>query len=130
MQPVSLLFSRSSKAIRSVMRTNSLCKNATSMVSVSKVFSVPMDFSGIQQGMDLCRTNIIIGHSLASPMIAGLPSMGGLGNDGSALTLATEVWMKTQILPARARLIKIFEELFALAGYETEIIIENYKLFI
>jgi len=87
--------------------------------------SVPMDFSGIQQGMDLCRTNIIIGHSLASPMIAGLPSMGGLGNDGSALTLATEVWMKTQILPARARLIKIFEELFALAGYETEILVKD-----
>lgn len=85
--------------------------------------SVPMDFSGIEKGLDICTKNIIRGHALPSPMIAGDPSTGGLGNDGTALDIATDVWMKQQIIPVRKKLLKIFENLFELAGYPGEITI-------
>ena len=90
--------------------------------------SVPIDFAALEQGMNLCRQNIILGHSLSSPLVAGLPAVGGLGDSGIALNVATEIFMTKQILPVRRKLIKIFEELFKLAGYDTTITVIDSKI--
>jgi hypothetical protein len=84
-----------------------------------------MDSGGIQGYLDMVRQNIIIANSLTSPSIIGLPTIAGLGDNGGQLDTAYKLYFRNELLPVQNKVKSIFEDLFAKAGFETEIIIEN-----
>jgi hypothetical protein len=92
--------------------------------------SVPIDSAGIEGFLNIARQNIMLAHNIPSPSIVGLPNSTGFNASGEELAVAYTTWFNVNILPVQNKVKTIFEKLFALSGYETELIIENYKLFI
>lgn len=91
--------------------------------------SVPMDSAGIEGFLNIARQNIMLAHSVPSPSILGLPNSTGFNSSGEELVAAYNNFFNVNILPDQIKIKLIFEKLFALSGYDTEIIVENYKMF-
>lgn len=87
--------------------------------------SNPLEASGVQGFLDMWRQNIIIANSLTSPTIIGLPGGASIGGDGGTIETAYKTYFDNELLPVQNTVKNIFEEIFLLAGYPTEITIEN-----
>ena len=90
--------------------------------------SVPIDSTGIEGFLKITREDIMLAHAIPSPSVIGLPNSTGFSSSGEELSTAYSNFFNINILPDQNKIRLIFEKLFAMAGYETEIIIENYTL--
>lgn len=115
-------------------------KNMTGSSQTAKIFMIRQDnekqvtwtpmaqiltAEGMQGFLDMFRQNIIIANSLTSPTIIGLPAGASLAGDGNTIDAAYKMYFDSELLPVQNFVKGVFEKLFRLAGYDTEIIINN-----
>lgn len=83
------------------------------------------DVSGLREDLAEARQSIIIAHNLPSPVIIGLPGGASLSGDANTINSAYLQYFNNEVLPDQHKIKKVFERLFAAAGYPTEINIVN-----
>ncbi len=88
------------------------------------VLNVDINVEGLEKINVISNQKIMIACNVTNPTVLGLPAPAGLGDSGGTISVSMEQYMTDEIKPKREKLIRIFERLFLLAGYETKIIIE------
>lgn len=71
------------------------------------------------------QTDILQAFRIPSPILIGLPSGQAMFDSGVALESAVKVYYEREIIPTQNMLLREFKKLFRLAGYETEIYIDQ-----
>lgn len=73
---------------------------------------------------------ILTGHRITSPLLLGIRDTGtGLGNNKDEILVASEHFSTTVIKPIQKNLLKPFDRLMRLYGYDTELYIEPLRMF-
>ena len=75
--------------------------------------------------------SLITGFRITSPLLLGIKDLGGagLGNNKEEILAASSLFTNTVIIPIQKNLLKIFDRLIGYYGYDTELYIEQLKLF-
>lgn len=71
------------------------------------------------------KTQIISGHGLNSPTLAGLVGQGGLGGNASEIKTAVEIFQNMIIPKYRDPVMNQLRNILKINGFDTEIIIKN-----
>jgi hypothetical protein len=75
--------------------------------------------------------SILTGHRISSPLLLGIKDIGGAGlsNNKDEILVASEHFSSAVIKPIQKNLLKAFDKLIYLYGYDTELYIEPLRLF-
>lgn len=75
--------------------------------------------------------SILTGHRITSPLLLGIKDIGGAGlsNNKDEILVASEHFSTCVIKPIQKNLLKPFDRLIRLYGYDTELYIEPLRLF-
>lgn len=75
-------------------------------------------------------SRILTGHRITSPLLLGIKdSSNGFSSNADEITVAYQHFVSTVIEPDQKILLKVFNKLVKFYGYETELYIEQKKLF-
>jgi hypothetical protein len=74
---------------------------------------------------------ILTGHRITSPLLLGIKDIGGAGlsNNKDEILVASEHFSTTVIKPIQKNMLKAFDKILRLSGYNTELYIEPLRLF-
>jgi len=75
--------------------------------------------------------SLLTGFRITSPLLLGIKDLGGagLGNNKDEMLAASSLFTNTVIIPLQKNLLKLFDRLIGYYGYDTELYIEQLKLF-
>ena len=79
----------------------------------------------VNEWLTEARQDIMMSHNLTSPTLLGLPGGASLGGDGGTIVEAKKEFFSNTIKPNQETILHILKQLFARAGYSTEITIKQ-----
>jgi hypothetical protein len=76
---------------------------------------------------ELLVQNILTGHRVTSPVLMGIKSDTGLGNNADELNSASNYYLNTVILPYQEQIIKVLRKIFRVNGMDMPVRFEQLK---
>lgn len=120
---INALYKGSKNAGKYILSFNKSKENATTIepIQVSNMSEV---YTAIKEK---CQSDIVIGHGLTSPVLAGIPIPGQIGDSAGEIATASESFYNELIIPAQLEIQEVIQEILEINGFTLKVFIQEAK---